>query len=243
MIKRCSGRFIAASGAVKKYLVDHQEIHAETIRVVHAGVEIGRFDGNESVGEIKKRLGLENCFVIGTVGRITHVKGSDLFVKLASNLKRRHSGSVKLKFLVVATTADKEFFKIFTALLHQHELEQDVVIVKDVPDTSAYFSAMDIYVSTAREDPFPVVILEAMAARKPVVGFAVGGIPEAVTSESGILIEGDDVEIMTKEVAGLIHDSDRRLRLGLAGRKRVEEYFTLTRYAAEMTTLIEKAIR
>ncbi|GEM_PF-5934581 len=238
LVRRCSNRIIAASDAVKQYLVEYQGIDAQTIRVVHAGIDLQRFDGTPNSAELRKQLGLTDAVVIGTVGRITYVKGSDLFLRLANRLKTIAPPSLNLKFLVVATTADKEFVKKFNDLLKGHQLSSDVVVVENVPETAGYFSVMDIYVSTAREDPFPVVVLEAMAARKPVAGFAVGGIPEAVTPECGVLVHGDDVAALAKEVSSLIIDVDRRTKLGDAGRKRVEEKFTLNRYASDVERII-----
>lgn len=238
MIKRCSDRFIAASEAVKRHLVEDQSINPEKIQVVYAGVDVQRFGKDEGVRELKKRLDLENCIVVGTVGRIAHVKGSDLFVRLAAMLKKKHSLTHKVKYLVVATTADKEYYKQFVEKLGEHRLLDDVVVVEDVPDTAPYFSAMDIYVTTAREDPFPVVILEAMASRKPVAGFATGGIPEAVTPECGVLVESENIEALSKEISSLIADPHRRAKLGVAARERVEEWFTSRRYADEVEGII-----
>jgi len=242
IVNKFSRRFIAASDAVKHYLVEAQGVASSKIDVVHAGVDVKRFGSPAGVDELKKSLGLEHSIIIGTVGRITHVKGSDLFLRVASKLKSTAGASMTTKFLVVATTADREFFHKFESHLSELGLSQDVVVVRDVADTAPYFSAMDIYVSTAREDPFPVVILEAMASGKPVVGFAVGGIPEAVTPECGTLVDGEDVDALTGAIFKLIEDSGSRKSSGEAARRRVEERFTVERYAREVEGVIERVI-
>jgi glycosyltransferase involved in cell wall biosynthesis len=240
-VKSFPQHFIAVSDAVKQYLVDAQGIAPGSLRVIYAGIDAGKFGGEADAARVRSRLGLGSGLVVGTVGRITHVKGSDLFLEFAGHLKRL-MGNGSVKFLVIGTTADTGCLDEFKRTLRGRGLQHDVVLVEDVPDASEYYSAMDVYVSTAREDPFPLVVLEAMASGKPVIGFAVGGIPEAVTAECGILISGLDPAALAASASMLLRDPALRQRLGQGGRKRVESRFALERYTREMRSAIEEFI-
>jgi glycosyltransferase involved in cell wall biosynthesis len=239
MLRNFSQRYIAVSGAVKEYLVSVQHISHDKIDVVRAGIKLDRFDVEGRDNAIRRELGFESAVVVGTVGRITPMKGSDFFLEVAATIKRRIGVGVKLKFLVVATTDDKEFYLRFRKHLDASELRNDFIILENVDNVAAYYSAMDIYVSTAREDPFPLVILEAMAAKKLVVAFATGGIPEMVTPETGVLIKGLDVTAMASALLDLIAKPEMRTAMGEAARKRVVQQFDLQQNISQIERIID----
>jgi glycosyltransferase involved in cell wall biosynthesis len=70
-----------------------------------------------------------------------------------------------------------------------------------------------------------------MAAKIPVISNAIGGIPEVVTPETGILIPPARPEILATKIRQLLLQPQRRQALGSAGRERVERFFTLKRMA------------
>ena len=71
-----------------------------------------------------------------------------------------------------------------------------------------------------------MVILEAMAASKPVIATRVGGIPELVKDgETGILVPPEDVDALAENIIALLKNKDKGQRMGLVGRRRVEENF------------------
>jgi len=89
----------------------------------------------------------------------------------------------------------------------------------------------------------PNSILEAMAARLPVVATRHGGIPEAVTHErTGLLVEEWDIEGLAAALSRLAADPALRRRYGLAGRRVVEERFNATRQSASMAQRINAMI-
>jgi len=239
LVRKYSGRFIAVSDAVKNYLVAEQGIDAERISVVRAGIRVDEFSSTHS-DEAKKSLDIDGSIVIGTVGRITPMKGSDLFLELAARVKAQNIGAA-VKFLVVATTDDKEFYNNFRKEINTKMLHDDIVIVENATDVKKYYAAMDIYVSTAREDPFPLVVLEAMASGLPVAAFGVGGIPEMVSPETGILVDALNVGPLADSITELIRSPERRSALGTAARKRMQDQFDLSRNVARITEVIEGA--
>lgn len=242
LVKNLSGAYIAVSDAVKRYLVEMHRIRGEDIHVIRAGIDLEKFSPDRGGEKMKQELGLNDCTVIGTVGRITHMKGSDLFLELAALLKASVTPGTRLKFLVLATTEDLEFYKKFLAMLGQLGLQDDVIFLENIEGVKDYFGAMDIYISTAREDPFPLVVLEAMACRKPVVGFAVGGIPEMITDGCGTLVDGINLQVMCQAVMKLIREPDQRVALGSAARVRVEKEFDLSRNIKAFESVIEAQV-
>lgn len=243
IVRNLSNRIIAVSDAVRTYLVAKQGISPEKISVVRAGVRVERFGRNSTSEDLRQTLGLRRNFVIGTVGRIASVKGSDLLIELALRVRNMMTAGEGVKFLVVCTTDDRTASSAFFRRLSESGLKNDFVIVEDVPDVVPYYGVMDLFLSTSREDPFPLVVLEAMASRLPVVAFNVGGIPEAVDRKSGVLIPPFDLQYMTETVVDLMRDPGRRSLLGANGRTRVEREFDLRQNAGNIRRIIETLVR
>ncbi len=242
MVRNYSRHFIAVSEAVRNFLTHTIGIQSDLIHTVKLGIDPERTCPTGNPSAVRSRLGLEGTFVVGIVGRITFMKGSDLFLHLATEVKSKLSPAVPVKFLVVATTEDREFMGTFNRLLGAYGLQRDVIVIEDERDVADYYQAMDIYVSCAREDPFPLVILEAMAASLPVVAFAVGGIPEQVTPECGALVTPLDVDQMVAEVLRFVENPGMSARMGAAGRARVMQHFDINRNFSKIEALLDSIL-
>jgi len=86
----------------------------------------------------------------------------------------------------------------------------------------------DIFVHSGDPEPFGLVNVEAMTRAKPVVAFAHGALPEIVVNgETGLLVPAGDENTLSEAVITLLRDPTRRVAMGLAGRRRVEQQFTI----------------
>lgn len=103
-------------------------------------------------------------------------------------------------------------------------------------------SAVDILLHPSIADTAPLAVLEAMACEVPVVGFRVGGVPEAVDETCGALAMEGDGEGFAREVLRLAGDPASRRQLGRAGRERVKAHFDLETMAARYQSLYYQAI-
>lgn len=239
-IARYSARLIAVSGAVETYLAADRGIKSSRIDTVRAGIDPHSFGTGDRQDYLRSNLGTRGHFVVGTVGRITAMKGSDLFLRVAALVRRQTAAPVK--FLVVASVADREFYRAFQNLIDELHLREHILLVEEARHVAPYYALMDVYVSTAREDPFPLVILEAMASRIPVVAFSAGGIPEAVTSECAILVDDQNIEVMSAEILALMNNPSRRNGMGTAGRRRVETEFDISVYTGKIQRVIDSVL-
>lgn len=107
---------------------------------------------------------------------------------------------------------------IFTDFLSRDELK-------------AFYQHCDIFAFPSRADTLPLVILEAMVSRKPVVSTRIGGIPFEVTEETGLLVEAGDQTALAAALDRLVANPALRAQMGEAGRKRALDVFNWDRSA------------
>ncbi|MCD6522814.1 MAG: glycosyltransferase family 4 protein [Candidatus Diapherotrites archaeon] len=88
------------------------------------------------------------------------------------------------------------------------------------------YAGCQLFVLPSLYEPFGMVFVEAMAMEKPVIGTSVGGIPEIITEDCGIVIEPRSSSAIVRAVNTILEDPKRARKMGKAGRKRVKKYFT-----------------
>jgi glycosyltransferase involved in cell wall biosynthesis len=91
---------------------------------------------------------------------------------------------------------------------------------------SAFMRSLDVFVLPSLAEGTPNSIIEAMAHGLPVIASAVGGIPDIVTSEAGILVPPSDKTALAEAMICLATDANRRAAMGLAARQRYEQLFS-----------------
>lgn len=102
---------------------------------------------------------------------------------------------------------------------------------KDAGAVAEYYRASDIYVHAAHADTFPSAVIEAMACGTPVIATSVGGIPEQVTPETGVLVPAKDGDAMARAIVTLLDDPGRRRKLSDNAAVRARECFDLQKQA------------
>jgi glycosyltransferase involved in cell wall biosynthesis len=90
----------------------------------------------------------------------------------------------------------------------------------------------DLYVHATRADNHPLAVLEALASGVPVIASRIGGIPEQLTDETGVLVEPGDPQSLAAAISELLDDPDRRARLSAAATADARARFSLDRQVA-----------
>ena len=104
-----------------------------------------------------------------------------------------------------------------------------------------YYSAADIFACPTLADNLPYTVLEAMSCGKPVVASRVGGIPEQVENEvTGILCEKANAGEIGSAICRLIADPQMAREMGLRGRKRIEQEFSMDRFVRRYESLYQR---
>jgi glycosyltransferase involved in cell wall biosynthesis len=103
------------------------------------------------------------------------------------------------------------------------------------------FTLASVTDSQGASDVFPTVIIEAMAAARPVVSTRLAGIPESVVhGETGLLVPPEDTMALAEALGRLVEDAKLRLHYGRAGRARIEQHFQIKDTVAPLIELLQK---
>ncbi len=219
--------------------------------VVLNPVDLRRFDpGVASQPEARARLGLATAGpVLAAVGQITPWKGQDVAIRaLASlvpdwpNLRLVIAGSPK--FTAEATRFDnRAYLAEIKGLTRRLGVTDNVVFLGEQGDVPLVMRAADAVLVPSWEEPFGLVVIEAMALEVPVVATAVGGPSEVIVDgESGLLAPPRDPERWAAAVRRLLADAGWREELGRRGAERARAEFSLPAYVERVRAAYDAAL-
>ena len=160
-------------------------------------------------------------------GRLQRWKGCHLFVRAA---KIVHDAMPGVRFAVVGGALfgmEPEYPEEVRRLAASLGLDAVMTFTGHVPDSRPWLASATVAVhSAAREDPFPLVVLEAMMQGTPMVAFARGGPAEAIVDGvTGRLVAPDDVAALARGVMELLGDPDTLDAMGAAARARAVAHY------------------
>lgn len=216
-------KIVAVSNMVKDSLVTNG-IPSEKVTVIYNGIELDRFSPTAiDKNKVRAELNIgKDDIVIGHAGKLD--KGKGVFdLLLATERVCKKYPAARLLFVGVGP-AQKQ-------LALQSEklgLKEKVIFAGLQRDMIRLFSVMDIFVlaSTTRE-AFGMALIEAMAMGIPVIGTAIGGIPEIIQNKNnGILVPANDSQSLAEGIINYIENKEFAKRICLEGRKTVENKFT-----------------
>jgi glycosyltransferase involved in cell wall biosynthesis len=110
-------------------------------------------------------------------------------------------------------------------------------------DMPRFYGAIDVLAHAAQEEPFGLVLVEALASEKPVVAVRGGGVPEIITSgRDGYLVPREAPGAMAQAMQRVLGDPTHAAEIGHAGRRRVLEAFTPEIQAEAMLRVYQQVL-
>lgn len=200
-LARMADVFLAVSTPVRDLLVRRYRCPAERVKLTYEFVDPSEISGKLSAApprELRRDAGGagETITVVG-VGAFTYRKGVDMFIRLAADLKHR---GADLHFVWVGGEAGplnplrnlrQSFAHVFTH-------------VEETSNPYPYVAHADILLLPSREDPFPLVVLEALSLGKPVIAFrGSGGAHEAI-GDHGLVVDPLDYDALRSSFAAFL---------------------------------------
>ena len=164
----------------------------------------------------------ENVIIIGIVAQLIPRKGHAYLIEAIERLTKEYPSVRVLCFGQGPLRSQLE------AIVQQKGLSGIIQFTGFRTDLPRWLGGLDILAHPADMEGLGVSLLQAAAAAVPVVTTRAGGLPEAIQEgETGILIEPADISALATALKQLIDDTDLRLTLGLAGRKRIMTDFSV----------------
>ena len=161
--------------------------------------------------------------VFGFSGRIEAAKGPTILLRAFAQVRRRHQGAY-LRIAGVgpqAYRAREEARRL--AVAEQCEFAGHY---SGLDGRSVFMQTLDVFVLPTFAEGTPNSIIEAMAAGLPVIASGVGGIPDMLDEECGILVPPGEPTALANAMLRLVRDPALRAKMGRAARRRYEELFS-----------------
>ncbi len=193
------------------------------VSVVYDGLEVNAVSGKSTPNEAP---------MIGLVGRIAQWKGQHVFLDAAAVVHERFP-SARFKIIGAALFGEHDYEVSIREQCVRLSLQDCTDFTGFCTDISSIFSNLTIAVhASISGEPFGQVLIEAMAAGKPVVATNGGGVPEIVVDrETGLLVPMQDSAAMANAICELLSKPKEAKRMGQNGLNRVKEHFTIQHVA------------
>ena len=201
------------------------------------GIDEPRAAPPDELEALRASLGLPaGRAVVGIVGRMQPWKQQHLVVEAVAALRAAGRDVHGLVVGGVAYDRDPDYYPSVRRRVAELGVEDAITFTDQVPDAHPYVQLMDVLVNASVNEPFGIVVLEAMALGVPAVAFdAAGGPPEIIEhGTTGLLARPGGADDLTVQIARILDDEGLRAELVEGGRRRFQERFTAMRMATAL---------
>jgi glycosyltransferase involved in cell wall biosynthesis len=230
-------KVIAISETIASVLRD-RGVEDERLVVIRSAVDVTQFDLAGDCAAFRRDFGIaDDATVIAAAGQLIPRKGHNYLLQALADLRHDHP---HVRLIIFGEGYLGNQLRVQTATLGLGDVVQFAGFREDL---DSFVSCFDIFAHPALAEGLGVAALKAAAAAVPVVGFAAGGLVEAVAhGETGLLVPPEDVHELRNALATLIQDDQLRRRLGRAGRERMQKEFSIATMAGKHIDLYESVI-
>jgi len=237
-------RVLAISDVIHRNVIATTPVAPAKVRTFHDAVDLTLFDPAKADREaVRQSLGIEKSMpLFGFVGRFSPGKGHEELIDAAALL--REEGLVfHLAIVGEASHGEEAYAAGIRTMAHERGLDEVVTFLGYRAEIPSVMAAFDILVFPSHAESFGVVLIEAMAMALPVVATNCDGVVDIVVDgETGIMVPPKDGRRLAEGMRKLLGDAPLRKRMGVAGRKRVEELFDQEKQIDRLEELYEELL-
>jgi len=230
-------KVIAISSAIRDVLLD-RGVEEERLVVIRDAVDTTAFVNKAECDAFQREFSLsKDHFVIAAAGQLIPRKGHRYLLQAVADLEDRYP---QLRLVVFGDGYLNNQLRAQSASLGLGDVVQFAGFRDDL---DSFLGCFDLFAHPALAEGLGVVALKAAAAAVPVVGFEAGGMVEAVAHErTGVLVPSGDSDALAVAISRFIDDPDLGRRFGEAGRRRMQDEFSLETMAEQHLALYKTVL-
>jgi glycosyltransferase involved in cell wall biosynthesis len=222
-VKNLSTSFIACAESVKQNLINNHGVDTIKIKVLPSLLPMDAmgFESEPLIQRtLRKRFNIPyDSFIVGGMGTVDLRKGVDVFLQVA----RKLADYKDIHFIWVGGQVGEIEYKNFLIDKKRLELNQ-VSFQATVPYPLEYIDTFDVFFLSSREDPYPLVVLEAAILGKPIICFdKAGGAKDFVENDCGAIVDYLDFDAAAQKIVDFKENIVLREQMGENARKKVVE--------------------
>ena len=214
------------SNEVGTFAVKEDGLDPARVVTVYNGIDATHFQPGSVPATPRETIGAADASqVILSVGNIRRVKGYETLLAAAEIVVREFP---RARFVIAGNPHEPDFQAELEAQRRQLGLEQSVILLGVRNDVPSLLATADIFCLPSRSEGLSNALLEAMASSLPAVATSVGGNRETIRDgETGFLVPPGSAPDMAGRLLALLRDPGKAREMGAAGRRLVEEKFTV----------------
>ncbi|HWH75896.1 MAG TPA: glycosyltransferase family 4 protein [Candidatus Binatus sp.] len=232
---RRANRVLCISYAVRDWMVG-KGMPADKLKVIHYGIESRPFARPHI--DLRAKWQLRGHRIIGSLGRLEPRKGHQYLIEAMPELCRK----IPDARLLIAGHDPEDYGKALQKLAGKLNVADKVHLLGFQEDVASFLHAIDVFAFATTSEGFGQVLVEAMAAGKPVVASNLAPLTEiAEDKNTALLVDPANPAAFAGALAQVLDDSIDRQGMGQRARQRVEKFFTAEKMAAATLSLYQEA--
>lgn len=227
--------FLCGSKLVQQNLIKNHKVNQQQTRVVNSFVSFKANHKNEDVANaIKKDLCIPNdALVVGMMGSFIDRKGTDFFIKTAQKLSNEN-----IYFIWVGADVQN-----LNEITKQNIKNLKLKLIPPSKEYKEYYNTMDVFYLSSKEDPYPMVMVEATSFGMPILCYEnAGGTQEFIDDKVGHVIPFADISATTTTILEYYKDRDKVMMHADYIRKKSEKAHDVNNNARYIVKVIDQII-
>jgi glycosyltransferase involved in cell wall biosynthesis len=216
----------------------------QSVELIHNGIDpykLEIFGKDEAKIKLLEKLPqrqrgfLHAKIVVGTIANFYKTKGLEYFIEAIKSL-RTEPAIAHAAFVIIGNGPEKEKLEL---QIKESGIKNKIFLAGKLPDARKYLAAFDVFVLPSVKEGFPWALLEAMAAKLPVITTNVGAVPEIIEDgKNGFMVEPGKPELIAQKIKELIGDERLRQELGIQAHQTVVLKFDLNKMVEKVEKLL-----
>lgn len=226
ILYKSADRIIAVSKAVEKVIEEAGFVDYSRLTTIYNGIDADKFE-NASPGMLRHELNLTAAIpIIGIVGHVSEHKGQDVVIQSIPNIIEKLPDA---KIVIVGDDFQQEkYIQELKELAQKIGVSDHVVFLGPRNNIPEIMKDLDVFVLASQNEPFGLVIVEAMAAGVPVVVTRAGGALEIVEHGiNGFLVPVGDITALSEYVCKIVREKSLSAIISKNAILRVQSLFSI----------------